>query len=643
MTPNSHLPLQLVAALFFGTVLALIPTSAISAPNAGLFIYAWGMSDPKIDPATARAHSVFEKVLRTADRSASYRPRLVVVNSPSNPWAVALSDGSIVLSRGAVDVAYRDASPEVGDARLAFVVGHELAHLGKDDFWHQRIYLALMGDPSSPNQAMVDARQPRDDILALLAKTTDVARAEESHRLAVTRQKELQADDYGFIYAALAGYAVDKLVDPKEGKDFFRHWMEQTHTSVDASHPDPEQRAELLRVRLGTLLDQIEFFNFGVRLAHFGAYPEAESLLRAFQKEFPGREVDNDLGYLYLAQAIEKMPGAISLRYALPAILDLTTQADDLRAELTRRGEDLPAEAAAQLGLAIKHFARASEADTEYVPAHVNLAVSSLLLGEVYKARAAIEIAARLVPNDLRVQGLRAVIAYEEGRQLCTAPGVVKDLESLAFREGAGWELRYNLARMLDDLGSRAQALPVWDALAQDRRLPKAFATQACKQASRLPECPALAGRGNVRVPPVPWPVLVVPGTDVTQPDNAKTLLAPGWRSLRFDWSPQELRGSIHWGPDAVSVLVIDGFVEMTVVRSPNFGTVSELMNRCGQPTTIETRVGGEIWTYDDLWAALIRDGRVTEVWVRKGSEAEAQPELRAISIPSLFLKEGDT
>ncbi|KPA10820.1 hypothetical protein MHK_008977 [Candidatus Magnetomorum sp. HK-1] len=50
--------------------------------------------------------------------------------------ALSFPDGTVVISTGVIDLCYLDVTPKVGDGRLAFILGHELAHLSNNDFWH---------------------------------------------------------------------------------------------------------------------------------------------------------------------------------------------------------------------------------------------------------------------------------------------------------------------------------------------------------------------------------------------------------------------------------------------------------------------------------------------------------------------------
>jgi len=47
----------------------------------------------------------------------------------ADPWAIALPDGYIIIASQTLDICYKNVSKEIGDTRIAFILGHELAHL----------------------------------------------------------------------------------------------------------------------------------------------------------------------------------------------------------------------------------------------------------------------------------------------------------------------------------------------------------------------------------------------------------------------------------------------------------------------------------------------------------------------------------
>ncbi|MEO5330455.1 MAG: M48 family metalloprotease, partial [Magnetococcus sp. YQC-5] len=105
----------------------------------------YGFMDLASDPKLAQIQNIFNRVQDAADKRGNRMPQLKVVNQPEHPWAIALPDGTILLSLGAIHLCYRNVSQKEGDTRMAFVLGHELAHLAKNDFWDTDLYQAIAG------------------------------------------------------------------------------------------------------------------------------------------------------------------------------------------------------------------------------------------------------------------------------------------------------------------------------------------------------------------------------------------------------------------------------------------------------------------------------------------------------------------
>src|SRR3990170_3127178 len=93
-----------------------------------------------------RANTVFHKVLSAADKRPGVEPSFHIIEFDNLPWAQSLADGTILMTRKALEFCYRGRSPEEGDVRIAFVIGHELAHLYHGDFWKYQFLQALEGD-----------------------------------------------------------------------------------------------------------------------------------------------------------------------------------------------------------------------------------------------------------------------------------------------------------------------------------------------------------------------------------------------------------------------------------------------------------------------------------------------------------------
>lgn len=609
----------LSAALWFVTNSLTAAPDTQQTPTLGehvqYFLSLYSPVDPK-DPAMARAYAIFERVRATADHNTKFPvPLLRIVDSPGDPWAIALPDGHIVLSKGAVDIAYRQATLEEGDARLAFVLGHELAHLAKNDFWHQQVYRALMGDPGA------------DSLRKLLEQGADVTGADPQQRLEEAQIKEWEADDWGFVYAATAGYRVETLLGaPETGQpDFFKHWMAQTQTRVDPTHPVPDDRAKILRTRLQQIQDKLDFFHYGVRLAYFGAHADALYFYREFLKSFPSREVLGNLGLSHLQLARAAMGQERAERFCFPTLLDAETRADSLTTRSGPPDDGLLEAAREHLKQAVVSLKQAAEMDPDYLPARLNLAVAYLYLDEIYQARAVIEEARKLAPQREDVNLIRAIVLYRGGLSTDMWPIALQGLEKLTARPDASVCSQYNLARILDDRDRAGQARATWSALA-------ARATDLSPEQRRV-LCERVPDAAACRTPPrpaeracrsdkLPWVLPVPAGTDLIKEPN----YLAGWRSQAFDWEQRGMNGHIYRDAAGTTMLDLDDYVRMVALRGPTLGDTAQLLARCGPPVAKQAVAGGEIWSYGSGLAAWVQGSELREIWVGPEKPASENP-----------------
>jgi hypothetical protein len=216
-----------------------------------------------------------------------------------DPWGLslpmALPDGWIVLSKGVLDICYRD--PTRGDDRLAFVLGHEIAYQLKDDFWHLKFFQTLEA---------AKAQNPRQS--AALAGMQEFLRPLlKEERLS----QELQADQHGIIYAAMAGFNAQAIVAEDPTVNFFHDWLHARNPQrmepgrASATHPAPDQRAEALKAHLHQVLDQVAMFEAGLWFYYRGDYPKAAQTFEQFLQFFPGREVYHNLAVSHHQLALQ--------------------------------------------------------------------------------------------------------------------------------------------------------------------------------------------------------------------------------------------------------------------------------------------------------------------------------------------------
>ena len=166
-------------------------------------------------------------------------PRLFI--AARDPWdiplPIALPDGGIILSKGVLEICYRD--PAQGDDRLAFVLAHELAHHLNGDLWHLHFFQAL--------EALRQHGQFQDP--GALASLRTVPHTASNTEEAV-QARELRADGDGIMYAAMAGFNPRAIVTEEPGVNFFAEWVRAQDpgrlgsVSADRLRPTPKERAE---------------------------------------------------------------------------------------------------------------------------------------------------------------------------------------------------------------------------------------------------------------------------------------------------------------------------------------------------------------------------------------------------------------
>ena len=449
------------------------PVFAVKQPHhhVGFYIENFG---GRVDPETLpQVYKVFEKVQAAAEANNRYLPQLVVIkNMPGSP-AIVLPDGNLVLAEKALEVIYRDVPLWEGNTRLAFVLGHELAHLASDDSWNAEV--------KHLTQSKSLSGEIDDSLLEQMKQDP-----------ADLKDIELKADDKGFLYAAMAGFPVEVLLTPED--DFLSYWVEETDTRSSKVHPDAAKRTSKLRENLQKKRDALELFHMGVRLAHFERQQDAVYFFEKFQVTFPGREVFNNLGVCYLQMAMGKMPPAQAYQYWLPYVLDTETIIDRARVFPIFRDRNQIKLARDFLQKAVRYLKIATEKDPEYAIGYINLAVAHFYLDEIYKARAAIEEARRLKPGNYETESLRALILFKEGQPMDTWSHAEKILRSLVNDHSADelpLSVYYNWAQLLNDRGRSAE--DQWQKLTDHiTELPWPIARMLCersKNRSEIEDC----------------------------------------------------------------------------------------------------------------------------------------------------------
>ncbi|MEK6691750.1 MAG: tetratricopeptide repeat protein [Nitrospirota bacterium] len=400
MTRKLHPHISIPLCLIF--VLILFPTLDSFASDRGkkeFWINKYG--EIKESQISIRAQEVFNRVLAAADKRVGIEPALYIINYDGTPWAQSLADGSIILTKKGLEFCYKNQSPEEGDARLAFVIGHELAHQFNGDFWEYR-FLRTAEESKDGMQAFQDIKE--------LAKNREMLLA-----------KELQADQYGIIYSALAGYKTDAIVSKDE--NFFLEWAEKENPYIYFQKDLlqlPKKRAMAVAMRLKEVADRVALFQLGVVSYHIGRYDDALSLFNRFASYFPSREVYSNIGTIYLRKAYEKFllsRTPDSFPFLLSFGIDIKTRADIINIS---RGftEERYREYKRLIKIANENLKKAIEYDPFYQEAKNSLGCVYILENKYYDAVSILEEALKSSPDNRKIQNNLSVAYILLGQEV---------------------------------------------------------------------------------------------------------------------------------------------------------------------------------------------------------------------------------
>ena len=577
-----------ITTLLFICIVPVESSLADTRSNAYSWLAAYGESPPD-GKLIRRVQSIFTRVKR-ASGGAGSQSRLFIVDSDNQPWAVALQDRNIILSRGAIDVIYgSNDSLDAQDARMAFVLGHELKHVLDDDFWHEQVHKSLTQGSSirETNRRILQRR--RDD--------------------------ELRADEEGFIYASLAGFSTGAIFGAvgDEG-NFLSYWARQTNTLSGAGHYSPQQRIEFLASRYKSLDNAVEFFKFGVRLAHFGRLQDARILLEEFQKIYPSNQALANLGYVHLQLARKSMSAEVAHRYWLPGLMSFDPGIS--RSPARNLTFELSDETIRHLQTAIEilESTRNATAQSAYAPSNVNLLTAYLYLGRYSAARAVLEsiinweshpqlvaLDALIVMEDKRLKDPWNTYARERFEQLASNPVTEPDVV-------------YNYARLLAERGRHGQAKRYWQRLLEKLdQIPRVYQVMVCRELRWPQTCNT--HEDNIDINQThQWVLDIKPGDDIDDSVTRERLQQWG---KPFRETLDDIDAAIYRSSDGNSLLALDGVVELLAIKQHGFDFKEHLRSEAGEPWEQKPVGTSEtLWSYGPLWSALIHENAVREVWI---------------------------
>lgn len=557
--------------------------SAVHGSQVSHYIGLYGIAESR--PATQRAQHIFKELASLSDRDILGTELFIV--SDQKPWAIALEDGHVVMSDGTVDFIDRSVQADAADAWLAFVLGHELAHIENGDLWYRT---QVRNRPGTADAEL-------DAVYASLF--------ESGQNLKNVRDRELRADLDGFFFATLAGYDTSLLFNAaSNGENLLELWQ---HGNGGGAVPN------LARVRLKFLTGQMEqlqrdvmYFNSGLRLAHFGRYEEALLVFRKFQSRFPSAAVMTNLAYVYLQLARREMPAHVAYRYWFPEMLEMHSGVPVFDVPRSYR-DVLSEEAVNYLEKAAQLLIRTPR-KKKGLAEYFNLISAHWYLDEMIKARAVLDDALQKFPDNAQLQGMGALILLGQG----TADGdtwvdAKNILEQLVATSANQHNIRFNLARLLSDRRRHAQAKRHWAYLvAHADGVAAPYLAIACVLLNGDQHC---AGK-RAELPVIPTAVTL--GADIGQPP-ARDILAE-W--LHISDLIRGVKVDIFQSHSGDQVIALDHRVQIYSASTPAWRTRGELLSTLGMPDDIRPLVNRSVMTFSDVWSALLKGEQVEQVWV---------------------------
>ncbi len=456
-----------------------------------------------LEPRIALVRGVWERVEAASERSPKRLPRLVLLRSHHAPMAHALPDGSVLLNRAAIRLCYDGVKRELGDARMAFLLGHELAHLAKDDFWAAEAFSRVGAVPE-----IAEARVHLEQLLR---------RSEPDGKNQAARLRELQADAHGLIAMTAAGYNPKRVLDVDS--TFFQLWSArvielQGQSPAPAQYPADAERAALLRSQLSAVRRELLVFDAGTKLQQLGRYDDARVLLEHFRGRFPGREIFNNLGLSEYRLAMRELAGydaRWAARYFTALVADLETMGTLTRGRTGGPARGPGKRCVALLGFqthfrrALKYFEKASRMDPEYLPARVNLSSARLTAGDYAGAMSAADQVLRVNPEQREAMNNKAVALHAFGREMGmdTTDRALSVLETILRKHPDYAAAAYNRAVLLTERQRPGSAGQAWERLLR-YRLPPLYRARVYMNLGRTEPPPGSCPKGECFSPHVP-------------------------------------------------------------------------------------------------------------------------------------------
>ena len=344
MSPKHLLTFFLILGLFqsataqnrsFGTLpLAKKPGASLSSGP--------GINDT---PIAQKAMAVYDRLVQARGDFRYPPPAFTMSKAVGYVAYIDYGKMEITLEEKAAEVC-ASMGPEVEDAALAFLLGHELTHYYEKHAWRE----------------------------GFVAANKDLAIAMTLDSLADDTADETEADYLGGFLGYSAGYGLFDQGDKLIGKLYQAYGI----PDLIPGYPSLADREALTHRSAEKLVGLVEVFEMANMLAALGRYKDAYEYYRYVLMQYQSRETYNNVGVTAVLDALQYFNPS-ELKFRLPLELDLESSAKGNDGMVNKREQILRQ--------AILHFDAAISLDPNYAPAYLNKACAYALLNDTVRAR----------------------------------------------------------------------------------------------------------------------------------------------------------------------------------------------------------------------------------------------------------------
>jgi TolA-binding protein len=350
------------------------------------------------------------------------------------------------------------------------------------------------------------------------------------------------------------------------------------------------------------VVEELDLYDFGVRLLQLGRFEDAIILLEQFGDRFPSLEVLNNIGLAHLQLAawfLSRCDERLVVRFKLPTMLDSITRASRLRSFERSPSPCLRNERFRHhYEEAERRLRQASEKSPDYVPARLNLLSLFLLGQEGAQALAASRSAGEARPDDPAILAGRAAAMYlvEQETDLRMADAALEELQRLREEYPEAPDVAYNLGAILSERRRVQSAKAAWQAFLELE--PDGIYSDAARDYLGKSAAPPAPEVGPKLVPRPSVPLGALKPAELEARFPGATI-----RHIEID----DFRGSVLRG-EGFRAFAIDSVIEVVEETLEPPLTEREARSRFGRPRRSLSTSSGAVLFYPSFAVPIAND-----------------------------------